>query len=162
MRRGRRGCSGRGPPSGRGRAFPGAPSPETSLTPGALGYHRLLLPREARIAESRITRRPRSASHRGGEQRYRTRAAADWTCTSGRWWPARYHRLARRLGAQKAAVAVARSLLVIVYHLLTSRAEYADLGGDYFDRLDREALERRHVRGLEQLGYTVSLQRRVA
>ncbi len=80
----------------------------------------------------------------------------------GSYLSARYHRLARRLGAQKAAVAVARSLLVIVYHLLTSRAEYADLGGDYFDRLDREALERRHVRGLEQLGYTVSLQRRVA
>ncbi|HET8646224.1 MAG TPA: IS110 family transposase, partial [Vicinamibacteria bacterium] len=69
---------------------------------------------------------------------------------------AQYHRLVRRLGKKKAAVAVAHSLLVIIYHLLTSGAEYADLGGDYFARLDRDALERRHVRGLERLGFTVS------
>jgi transposase len=75
---------------------------------------------------------------------------------------AQYRRLVRRLGKKKAAVAVAHSLLVIIYHLLTSDAGYQDLGGDYFERLDRLALERRHIRGLERLGYRVSLERRVA
>lgn len=82
--------------------------------------------------------------------------------TKGSYLSAQYRRLARRLGKKKAAVAVAHSLLVIIYHLLTSGAEYIDLGGDYFDRLDRTALERRHVRGLERLGSTVSLQQQVA
>lgn len=75
---------------------------------------------------------------------------------------AQYHRLVRRLGKKKAAVAVAHTLLVIIYHLLTSGAEYRDLGADYFHRLDRLALERRHVRGLERLGYKVSLEPQVA
>jgi len=76
----------------------------------------------------------------------------------GSYLAAQYHRLVRRLGKKRAAVAVAHSLLVIVYHLLTSDAEYADLGGDYFDRLDRQALERRYVRGLERLGFRVALE----
>ncbi len=80
----------------------------------------------------------------------------------GSYLAAQYRRLVRRLGKKRAAVAVAHSLLVIIYHLLTSGTEYIDLGGDYFDRLDRTALERRHVRGLERLGYTVSLQQQVA
>jgi len=75
---------------------------------------------------------------------------------------AQYRRLARRLGRKKAAVAVAHTLLVTVYHLLASGAEYRDLGPDHFDRLDRAALERRHVRGLERLGYDVALTKRVA
>ena len=82
--------------------------------------------------------------------------------TRGSYLSARYRRLARRLGKKKAAVAVAHTLLVIVYHLPSSDADYADLGADYFDRLDREALERRHVRGLERLGFTVSLERSIA
>jgi len=72
---------------------------------------------------------------------------------------AQYRRLVRRLGEEKAAVAVAHTLLVIIYHLLTTGAEYHDLGYDYFDRLDRDALERRHVRGLERLGYRVALEK---
>ncbi len=72
---------------------------------------------------------------------------------------AQYRRLVRRLGEEKAAVAVAHTLLVIISHLLTTGAEYHDLGYDYFDRLDRDALERRHVRGLERLGYRVALEK---
>jgi transposase len=79
--------------------------------------------------------------------------------TKGSYPAAQYHRLVRRLGKKKAAVAVAHSLLVIIYHLLTSGADYADLGADYFARLDRDALERRHVRGLERLGFRVSLEK---
>lgn len=70
---------------------------------------------------------------------------------------AQYHRLARRLGKKKAVVAVSHSLLVIIYHVLRKKQSYADLGADYFDKLDTARLERHHVHRLEQLGYTVTL-----
>jgi transposase len=76
----------------------------------------------------------------------------------GTYLHAQFHRLARRRGKQKAALAVAHSILVIIYHLLRDRQPYADLGPDYFDRLDTARLQQHHVRRLEQLGYTVSLQ----
>jgi transposase len=72
---------------------------------------------------------------------------------------AQYRRLAARRGAKRAAVAVAHSLLVIVYVLLTRKQEgYQDLGTNYFDERDRQAVQRRLVRRLEALGYTVALQ----
>jgi transposase len=70
---------------------------------------------------------------------------------------AQFRRLARRLGPQKAAVAVAHSLIVIIYHLLKEGVPYADLGADYFGTLDVDRLQRHHVRRLEQLGYAVTL-----
>jgi transposase len=70
---------------------------------------------------------------------------------------AQYRRLAARRGAKRAAVAVAQSLLVMVYALLTQHATYHELGGQYFDQRDRQAVERRLVHRLEALGYTVSL-----
>lgn len=70
---------------------------------------------------------------------------------------AQYRRLARRRGKQRALVAVAHSVLVIVYHVLRDHRPYTELGADYFDQLDRERIERAHVRRLEHLGYVVTL-----
>jgi transposase len=70
---------------------------------------------------------------------------------------AHFHRLARRRGQQKAVVAVAHSVVVILYHLLRDHRPSSDLGADYFDQLDRQRAERHHVRRLQQLGYTVTL-----
>ncbi len=47
---------------------------------------------------------------------------------------------------------------MIIYHMITEETEYQDLGPQYFDDRDRAAVERRLVRRLEQLGYTVSLE----
>jgi transposase len=71
---------------------------------------------------------------------------------------AQYHRLAARRGGKRAVVAVAHTLLVIVYHLLNRGEAYTELGGNYFDERDRWQVERRLVRRLEALGYAVSLQ----
>ncbi len=71
---------------------------------------------------------------------------------------AQYHRIARRGGSNKAAVAVGHSILVIVYKMLQHRTTYQDLGGNYFDERDRAARERRLVRNLEQLGYKVTVE----
>ena len=69
-----------------------------------------------------------------------------------------FRRLAARRGKKKAAVAVAHSLLVIIYHLLKDGTEYQDLGVHYFAERDRQAAQRWLVRRLETLGYTVSVE----
>jgi transposase len=71
----------------------------------------------------------------------------------------RYRRIARRRGAKKAIVAVGRSILVIVWHLLSDPdARYHDLGADFYDnRFNPERKKRNHVQQLEALGYTVTL-----
>jgi transposase len=71
----------------------------------------------------------------------------------------RYRRLVRRCGKQRALVAVARSILVIVWHLLNDpEARYADLGSDYHARrLDPERKTRDLVRQLQALGHNVTL-----
>ncbi len=54
-------------------------------------------------------------------------------------------------------MAVAHSVLVIIYHVLRERRPYTDLGADYFEKLDAQRLEQRHVRRLNALGYSVTL-----
>src|SRR3954468_1258044 len=72
----------------------------------------------------------------------------------------RYRRIARRRGSKRAVVAVGRSLLVIIWHLLSSDdARFPDPGADfYITRIDPERRKRGHVRQLEALGYKVTLQ----
>jgi transposase len=92
-----------------------------------------------------------------------TQAAHAAAKTKHTYVAAQYHRLAARRGTKRAAVAVAHSLLVIVWHLLGDpRATYLELGPRSFDARDRQAVERRLVRRLEGFGYTVTLQPRAA
>jgi transposase len=72
----------------------------------------------------------------------------------------RYRRIARRRGAKRAIVAVGRSILIIVWHLLADPdARYHDLGPGFYDtRINAERTKRNHVRQLEALGYKVTLQ----
>jgi transposase len=72
----------------------------------------------------------------------------------------RFRRIARRRRTKKAIVAVGRSILVIIWHLLAQpAARYADLGpGFYDDRISHSRKTRNHVRQLEALGYKVTLQ----
>lgn len=62
------------------------------------------------------------------------------------------------MGKNKALVAVAHSLLVIVYHVLAQRADYCELGGDYFDRQHKETQQQRLIRKLETLGLKVTVE----
>jgi transposase len=72
-----------------------------------------------------------------------------------------YHRLAWRLGKNKAAMAVAHRTLVIIYHVLAARRPYQEVGADYFEQRDRTRLTQRSVRQLEALGYMVTLASQV-
>ncbi len=70
---------------------------------------------------------------------------------------AQFKRLARRRGIYKALIAVAHSLLVIIYHLLQRGEPYRELGGDYFAQIDSRRAEGYHVKRLTALGYQVTL-----
>ena len=77
--------------------------------------------------------------------------------TKGTYLAAQYRRLAARRGRAKAAVAVAHSILIIVYHVLTEGTVYCDLGGNYFDERNRQGVAQRLVHRLQGLGYGVTL-----
>ena len=69
-----------------------------------------------------------------------------------------YFRLVKRLGRKKALVAVAHSLLVIVYHVLERDQTYTELGGDYFDRHHVEQQRDYYLRRLQMLGLKVNVE----
>lgn len=71
--------------------------------------------------------------------------------TKGTFLKSRYHRLAGRRGKKRAIVAVAHSMLVSVWHMLTHQKPYQELGGDYFDERKKESKVNYHLRRLEQL-----------
>jgi hypothetical protein len=71
---------------------------------------------------------------------------------------AQYHRLAARRGPNKASVAVAHSMVVAAWHMLTTGETYRELGADYFIRRhDPQRQARRLAHQLEQLGYRVTV-----
>jgi transposase len=73
----------------------------------------------------------------------------------------RYHRIARRRGKAKAQAAVARSILVIIWHLLKDpEARFTDLGPGYYQaRLDTGRKLRNHIRQIQALGFDVTISR---
>ncbi len=98
--------------------------------------------------------------------RYLRRALVEASHAAGRkrdnYLSARYHRIAARRGKQRAAMAVARSILEIAYHLLSKGTRYVDLGPNYFDQRQAEAVQKRLVKRLEHLGLEVTLTPRSA
>lgn len=71
---------------------------------------------------------------------------------------AQYRRLARRIGANRAAMAVAHSIAVMLHTIIKTKQPFVDLGSDYFAARDKSATVRRAVRQLERLGHNVSLE----
>jgi transposase len=70
---------------------------------------------------------------------------------------AQFARLTTRRGMGRAAVAVAQSILVSAYYILSRDEPYTDLGPDWLARRNTEAHARRLVAQLERLGHTVVL-----
>jgi transposase len=102
-------------------------------------------------------------SSTGHGNRYLARVLGEAAVAAGRtdsFLGERYRRIARRRGTKRAIVAVGRSILVIVWHLLADpTARYHDLGSGFYDtRVNAERSKRNHVRQLEALGYKVTLQ----
>jgi transposase len=77
--------------------------------------------------------------------------------TKNSYYRAQFLRLRARRGPQKAIVAVAASMLTAIYYILRDGVEYHELGGQYFERLDRGKVTKRLVKRLKDLGYAVHL-----
>ena len=98
----------------------------------------------------------------GHGNRYLARVLGEAAVVAGRtdtFLGERYRRVTRRRGKKRAIVAVGRSILVIVWHLLSDeQAVFTDLGADHFTHhVNSETKKRNHIRQLEALGYTVTL-----
>jgi transposase len=103
----------------------------------------------------------KSGKTRKGSRSLRTalvQAAWAATHTKATYLAAPYRRLVKRKGRKKALVAVGHSILVIVYHVLERKQSYQELGGDYFEKQQRESQCHRLVKQLESLGMKVTLE----
>jgi transposase len=78
--------------------------------------------------------------------------------TEGTYLSALYHRLAARRGKKRAIVAVAHSIVVSAFYMLSRNEPCRELGADYFDVHRHAYLVDRFTRRLERLGYRVSLE----
>jgi transposase len=85
--------------------------------------------------------------------------AAAAAAKTGSFLGERYRRLVKRIGKLKALVAVARSILVIIWHLLADpAARYTDLGAGYYaSRTGNDRKLSNHIRQIQALGCTVTL-----
>ena len=113
------------------------------------------------VKESAGKKKGRAATGRGN--RYLARILGEAAVAAGKtdtFLGERYRRLTRRRGKQKAMVAVGRSMLVIIWHLLSDpEARYSDLGSDFYDkRINAERRKRNHIHQLEALGYKVTVE----
>jgi transposase len=107
--------------------------------------------------------KPKGKATTGHGNRYLAQVLGEAAVAAGRtdtFLGERYRRIARRRGAKRAIVAVGRSILVIVWHLLADpTARFHDLGPGFYDtRINPERAKRNHVRQLEALGYKVTLE----
>ena len=71
---------------------------------------------------------------------------------------AKYRRIASRRGKARAMVAVGHTILQIVHYLLATRQPYAELGADFYDKVDTDRKVRYHLKRLAQLGVTVETE----
>jgi len=89
-----------------------------------------------------------------------TLVQAAWAATRKKdsYFQAQYRRLAARRGKKRAILAVAHSLLTVIYHMLKNGSTYQELGGDYFDKLNKNRLLPYFVRRIKDLGFQVTLE----
>src|SRR5215216_1291587 len=107
--------------------------------------------------------KPKGKATTGHGNPYLARVLGEAAVAAGRtntFLGERYRRLAKRRGTKKAIVAVGRSILIFIWHLLADPdARFHNLGaGFYHTRINPERAKRNHIRQLEALGYKVTLQ----
>lgn len=110
--------------------------------------------------EDSAGKRKRRRIQPGNRWLKRSLAQAAWaaTHTKDTYLASQYRRLVGRRGKKRAWIAVGHSILVIIYHMLKEGTTYAELGGDFFDRLEPPRLTKYYVKRLEALGHKVTLQ----
>lgn len=107
----------------------------------------------------------KSARTRKGNQKLRSsliEAARAASRAKGTYLSSQYHRIAARRGANRAAVAVAHSILIIVYHILKQKQPYIELGPTYYEEKKRNMIIRQSLKKLESLGLKVTVESAVS
>lgn len=74
----------------------------------------------------------------------------------GTFFYAQYQRIKMRRGSKIAAMAVAHSILVAVYHMLKNNVPFYDLGSDFYNKFNREKKIRSYLNKLSELGYDLT------
>jgi transposase len=77
--------------------------------------------------------------------------------TKNTYLGAKYRKMASRTGKKKALIALARTMLVSIYHMIKKKEPYEELGADYLENLYKERTVRRLKKRIESLGYAVEL-----
>lgn len=114
--------------------------------------------------ESAGKHRP-AGTRRGNRWLLRQLVEAAWASsrTKGTYLGAQHRRIARRRGPNRANVAVAHSIVVMAWHMLSTGEAYTELGEDYFTRRQgREHQARALARKLQDLGYEVAITDKAA
>jgi transposase len=110
-------------------------------------------------------------NHQSGGKRYSGRTTkgnrpigaalnqAAWAAsrTKDTYLKARYHRLAARRGKKRAIVALGRSILISIWHMLSRQQPYQDLGADYYNQRRKDTKVSYFTKQLSNLGYVVTL-----
>ncbi|WP_026961917.1 IS110 family transposase [Alicyclobacillus herbarius] len=103
----------------------------------------------------------KSGRTRKGNQKLRAalvEAARAAARTKNTYLSAQYRRIAARRGKNRAAVAVAHSILTIVYSMLQRRQPYIELGPTYYEQRKRDAVIKQAIRKLQSLGMEVTVK----
>lgn len=103
----------------------------------------------------------KSGRTRKGNQKLRSalvEAARAAGRTKDTYLSSQYHRLAARRGKNRAAVAVAHSILTIVYYIVKRKQPYIELGPTYYEERKRETVIKQSIKKLESLGYKVTVE----
>lgn len=99
----------------------------------------------------------------------RTRGGNRWLCrtlvqaawagshTKDSYFQAQHRRIARRRGLKRATMAVARTILVVIYHMLKTGSVFKEHGAAFFDRIKPERAVRNLLKRLASLGFEAKL-----
>lgn len=103
-------------------------------------------------------KRKSSKTRKGNEHLRSTlvEAANSLARSNNTYLGAQYRRIAARRGTNRASVAVAHTLLIIIYHVIKEKKPYIELGADYFNKLNEKGIVKRAKKTLESLGYEVN------
>lgn len=78
------------------------------------------------------------------------------------YFQAQYHRLSKRRGPKRAITAIGHSQLCVIYEMIKRGTRFADLGGDYFETRNGDQVKAKLIARLQNMGYQVTLETKVA
>ena len=82
-----------------------------------------------------------------------TQCAKSAKTVKSSYFSAQYQRIAARRGKNRATLAVAHSMLIAIYHVLSDKVAFRDLGADYYDSFNRDRKINSYLKRLKALGW---------